>query len=89
MKHLNGMGVVGLSSEMISSSKIKYYNKFLLKVSQTILIQELGSEKCSDLIFVGSPCEKLYLCLMKTITSAKRKFMLDMQTSGRFQNIGL
>ena len=54
-----------------------------------LLVQEPNSENYLDSVFVVSPSEKV-LILPDTnyITSAIRKFMLDMQSPGKFQNIG-
>ena len=55
-----------------------------------ILVLEPNSENCLDLIFVAPPCEKvIFVSDENFITSAIRKFMLDMQSPGSFQNIGL
>ena len=49
-----------------------------------------NSENCLDLIFVAPPCEKFVLVSDKNyITSAVRKFMLDMPDPSSSQNIGL
>ena len=51
---------------------------------------EPNSENCLDLIFVPSPCEKdIIVSDTNFITSAIRKFMLDIPSSGSFQDIGL
>ena len=52
--------------------------------------RELESEDCLDLNFAAPPCEKVtFVPDTNNITSAIRKFRLDMQSPGSFQNIGL
>ena len=59
-------------------------------VGMGILVREPNSENCSDLIFVAPPCEKvIFVSDENCITSAIRKFMLDIQSPGSFQNVGL
>ena len=62
-----------------------------LNVFQTTqIVREPNSENCLDLIFVASLCEKVIFVLdTKYITSAIRKFMLEMPSPGSYQNIGL
>ena len=49
-----------------------------------------NSENCLDLIFAAPPCEKVIIVPdTNYIISAIRKFMLDMPSPGRFQNIAL
>ena len=48
------------------------------------------SEKCSGLIFVTSPCEKVIIVQdTNYMRSSIGKFMFDMPSAGSFQNIGL
>ena len=55
-----------------------------------LIVWEPNSENCLDLIFAASPCEKVIIVSdTNYITSAIRKFMLDMPSPGSFQNIGL
>ena len=56
----------------------------------TLLVREPNSENCLDLIFAATSCEKV-ITVPNTnyITSAIRKLMLDMPSSGSFQNIVL
>ena len=64
------------------------YNGYAEYVS--LIVWEPNSENCLDLIFVVPPCEKVIFLLDKSyITSAVRKFMLDMPSPGSSQNIGL
>ena len=50
----------------------------------------LDWEKYFDLTFVALPCDKVIFVFDKNyITSAIRKFMLDMPSPGSFQNIVL
>ena len=54
------------------------------------LVREPNSENCLDMIFVGPPCEKvIFVSEENCITSAIRKFILDMPSPGSFQKIGL
>ena len=54
------------------------------------IVREPNFERCLDLIFAASPCEKVIIVAdTNHITSAIRKFMLDMPSPGSFQNIGL
>ena len=51
---------------------------------------EPNSKNSLDLIFVAPPCQKVIFVSDKSyITSAIRKFILDMPVPGSFQNIGL
>ena len=51
---------------------------------------EPNSENCLNFIFVALLCEKgIFLSGETYITSAIRKFMLDMPSPGSSQNIGL
>ena len=53
-------------------------------------VWEPNSEDFLDLIFVAPPCEKVIFVSDKNyITSAIKKFMLDMPSPGSSQNIGL
>ena len=53
------------------------------------IVREPNSENCLDLIFAKPPCEKVIIVPdTKYITSAIRKFLLDMPSPGSFQNIG-
>ena len=59
-------------------------------ICHNILVWEPNSENCLDLIFLVFPYEKVIIVPdTNHITSAIRKFMLDMQGPGSFQNIGL
>ena len=54
------------------------------------LVNGPNSKNCLDLIFVASPYAKvIFLSDTNYITFAIRKFVLDMPSPGRFQNIGL
>ena len=55
-----------------------------------VIVREPNSENCLDLIFATAPYEKVIIVPDKDdyITSAIRKFMLDMPSPGSFQNIG-
>ena len=54
------------------------------------LVREPNSENFSGLIFKAPPCEKVIIVPdTNYITSAIRKFMLDIPVAGSFQNIGL
>ena len=59
--------------------------------STWLFITEIVREpNCLDLIFAASPYEKVIIVPdTNYITSAIRKFMLDMPSPGSFQNIGL
>ena len=61
-------------------------------MEQTIdIVWEPKSENCLDLIFVAYLCEKvIFVSDKNNITSAIRKFMLDMPSpAGSLINIGL
>ena len=61
-----------------------------LKDQFELKVWEPNSENGFDLIFAAPPCEEV-ITVPDTnyITSAIRKFMLDMPNPGNFQNIGL
>ena len=60
-----------------------------VKSPERALVREPNSENCLDLIFSAPPCEKVITVAdTNYITSAIRKFMLDMPGPGSFQNIG-
>ena len=54
------------------------------------IVREPNPDNCLDLTFVASSTEKV-ITVPDTnyITSAIRKFMLDMPSPGSYQNIGL
>ena len=55
-----------------------------------MLVQEANSENCLDFIFAAPLCKKVIIVPdTNYITSAIRKFLLDMPSPGSFQNIGL
>ena len=55
-----------------------------------IIVREPNSENCLDFIFAAPPCKKVIIIAdTNYITSAIRKFILDMPSPGSFQNIGL
>ena len=59
-------------------------------VAALLLVREPNSENCLDLIFAAPPCEKVIIVPETNhITSAIRKFLLDMLSPGKFQNIGI
>ena len=52
-----------------------------------IKVQEPNSEDCVDFTFSGTSCERVaFVFDKKFITSAIKKFMLDMSSPGSFQN---
>ena len=54
------------------------------------IVGEPNSENCLDVIFAAPVCEKVIIVPdTNYITSAIRKFMLDMPSPGSFQNIDL
>ena len=54
------------------------------------VVREPKSESCLDLIFASPPCEKVIIVPdTNYMTSAIRKFMLDLPSPGSFENIGL
>ena len=54
------------------------------------LVREPNSGSCLDLIFAAPPCEKVIIVPdTNYITSAIRKFLLDMPSPDKLQNIGL
>ena len=54
----------------------------------SVLVLEPNSENCLDLIFAAPPCENVIVVPNTNyITSAIRKFMLNMPSPGSFQNI--
>ena len=54
------------------------------------LVRKPNFENCLDLIFAALPYEKVIVVIdTNYITSAIRKFMLDMPSPGSFQNIGV
>ena len=54
-----------------------------------IIVREPNSEYCLDLIFAAPPCENVIIVPDTNHITAIRKFMLDMPTTGIFQNIGI
>ena len=61
-----------------------------IKDQSKLLVREPNSENCLDLIFAAPPCEKVIIVKdTNYITSAIRKFRLDMPSLGSFQNIVL
>ena len=66
-----------------------FLRQLFLSLERTlyIFVREPNSENCLDLIFAVLPCEKV--ADTNYITSAIRKFMLDMQSLGNFRNIGI
>ena len=74
----------------LGKQNLKIMLRFLK--SGKILVQEPNSENCLDLdlIFAAPPCEKVIIVPDASyITFAIRKLMLDIQSAGSFQNIGL
>ena len=69
----------------------KLPEKFLPSGSASVfIVLEPNSEDCLDLIFAAPPCEKVIIVPdTNYITSAIRKFMLDMPSSGSLHNIDL
>ena len=64
------------------------YNEYAEYVD--LIVWEPNSENFLNLIFVAPPCEKVIFVYDESyITSAIRKFMLDMPSPGSSQNIGL
>ena len=60
-----------------------------VKCSLIVIVREPNSENCLDLTFAAPPCEKVIIVPdTNYITSAIRKFMLDIPSPGSFQNIG-
>ena len=54
------------------------------------LVREPSSENSLDFIFAATPCEQINIVPdTNCISSAIRKFMLDMPSPGIFQNIAL
>ena len=79
---------------MLSFVKFQSVNKHLhfsdIEATLIIIVWEPISENCLDLIFVAPLCEKfIFVSDANYITSAIRKFMLDMPSPGRFRNIDL
>ena len=63
---------------------------FVMNAYPYPIVREPNSENFLDLIFAASSCEKVILVPdTNYITSATRKFMLDMPSSGSFKNIRL
>ena len=70
--------------------KLDFFIYFFQHSQIGYIVREPNSEKCLDLIFAAPPCEKAIIVPdTNYITSAIRKFMLDMPSPGSFQNIGL
>ena len=56
--------------------------------SLVYIVREPHSENCFYLIFAAPPCEKVIIIPdTNYVTSAIRKFMLDMPSPGSFQNV--
>ena len=75
-------------------SKFPFCTESILRFSASVcsldLVRDPNSENCLDLIFAAPSCEKAIIVPdTNYITSAIRKFMLDMPSPGSFQNIGL
>ena len=72
-------------------SEQKLREKFLPSGSASVfIVLEPNSENCLNSIFAASPCEKIIIVPdANYITSAIRKFMLDMPSPGSFHNIDL
>ena len=79
----------GLSSKL--NYKVNGFNFHIVNfLFLALLVQEPNSENCLDLIFAAPPCQKDIIVLdINYITSAIRKFMLDMPSPSSFQNKGL
>ena len=60
-----------------------YENPPRWESTKRTLVQEPNYEKCLDLVFAASPCEKVIIVPNKNfITSAIIKFMLDLPSPG-------
>ena len=66
----------------------RFATVFHLRSSVSEIVSEPNSENCLDLICAAPPCEKgIVVPDTNYITSATRKFMLDMPGPGSFQGI--
>ena len=83
-----------LAGRKTGSARIQHYLEIdeisYILYNFTAIVREPNFENCLDLIFAAPPCEKVIIVPdTNYITSAIRKFMLDMPSPGSFQNIGL
>ena len=71
--------------------RAKITRKILPSGSASVfIVLEPNSENCLDLIFAALPCEKVIIVPdTNYITSAIRKFMLDMPSPGSFHDMDL